>query len=168
MTPLVLEIWSGGQAGVDRAAFDVALELGLPIAGWIPRGRAAEDGRVPERYRGLREAESPEYGVRTHRNVQDTDATLVLSWGTPSGGTKHTVVIAQRLGRPLLEIDLSALEPSQAAAGATSWLAGLVPPVGRPLRLNVAGPRASQAAEAYLHAQSLLRTVLGDGMPDPQ
>jgi len=162
MAPLALEIWSGGQTGVDRAAFDVALELGLPIAGWVPRGRAAEDGRVPERYRGLREAESPEYAVRTHRNVQDADATLVLSWGPPSGGTRDTVVIAQRLGRPLLEIDL-AREPAQGAAGAASWLAGLAPPVGRPLRLNVAGPRASQAPEAYRHAQALLRAVLGDG-----
>jgi hypothetical protein len=163
VSPLVLEIWSGGQTGVDRAALDVALEFGLPIAGWIPRGRAAEDGRVPTRYRGLHQAESPDYAVRTHRNVQDTHATLVLSWGPPSGGTKETVVIAQRLGRPLLEIDLAVAEPSQAAAVAVSWLSGLVAPAGQPLRLNVAGPRASQAPQAYVHAQSLLRNVLGEG-----
>lgn len=28
------KIISGGQTGVDRAALDVALELGIPLGGW--------------------------------------------------------------------------------------------------------------------------------------
>lgn len=40
------QISSGGQTGVDRAAFDVALALGLPIGGWCPQGRPAEDGQI--------------------------------------------------------------------------------------------------------------------------
>jgi hypothetical protein len=39
-------IVSGGQTGVDRAALDVALELGIPCGGWCPRGRLAEDGAI--------------------------------------------------------------------------------------------------------------------------
>ena len=39
-----MRIVSGGQTGVDRAALDVALELGLVREGWCPAGRAAEDG----------------------------------------------------------------------------------------------------------------------------
>jgi len=39
-----VEIVSGGQTGVDRAALDTALALGLPCGGWCPRGRRAEDG----------------------------------------------------------------------------------------------------------------------------
>ena len=38
---------SGGQTGVDRAALDVALELGIKISGYCPRGRKAEDGKIP-------------------------------------------------------------------------------------------------------------------------
>jgi hypothetical protein len=45
-----LEVVSGGQTGVDRAALDAALALGLPCGGWCPRGRWAEDGAVPDRY----------------------------------------------------------------------------------------------------------------------
>ncbi len=41
------KIISGGQTGVDRAALDVAMELGLEAGGWCPRGRRAEDGRDP-------------------------------------------------------------------------------------------------------------------------
>jgi hypothetical protein len=44
---LIARLVSGGQSGVDRAALDVALELGLPCGGWCPRGRKAEDGNIP-------------------------------------------------------------------------------------------------------------------------
>ena len=36
-------IRSGGQTGVDRAALDVARELGIPVAGWCPKNGIAED-----------------------------------------------------------------------------------------------------------------------------
>ncbi len=62
------KIISGGQTGVDRAALDVALELGFPCGGWCPKGRRAEDGKIPDRY-PLAEASSPEYPVRTQLNV---------------------------------------------------------------------------------------------------
>ena len=45
-----LKIISGGQTGVDRAALDVGLALGLPVGGWCPKGRRAEDGVIPDRY----------------------------------------------------------------------------------------------------------------------
>ena len=44
------KIVSGGQTGVDRAALDVALSLGLPVGGGCPKGRRAEDGIIPDRY----------------------------------------------------------------------------------------------------------------------
>lgn len=156
MSHTTIEIWSGGQTGVDRAALDTALEMGLPISGWIPRGRLAEDGRVPTRYRGLRQAESVDYAVRTHKNVNDTHGTLVLTWGPASGGTKDTIGIARRLLRPLMEIDLATADPRVAAEDAAAWLAGLTRP-GRTVRLNVAGPRSSQAPAAYERAQDILR-----------
>ena len=46
MDKIFSEIISGGQTGVDRAALDVALELGIPCGGWCPRGRKAEDGPI--------------------------------------------------------------------------------------------------------------------------
>jgi len=42
----VTKIISGGQTGVDRAALDVALELGIPCRGWCPKDRQAEDGMM--------------------------------------------------------------------------------------------------------------------------
>jgi Circularly permutated YpsA SLOG family len=155
VTP-ISEIWSGGQTGVDRAAFDAALDAGVPIRGWIPLGRAAEDAGVPERYEGLVETETDNVVVRTERNVRDSDATLILTFGAPSGGTELTRRLAVAYERPVLVIDLAVTSVALAGALAAEWCAGLPAPV----RLNVAGPRASKAPEVYALARAVVATLL--------
>ncbi len=141
---------SGGQTGVDRAALDAARAAGLEIGGWCPRGRRAEDGRVPLDYL-LEETPSPRYPQRTALNVRDSDATLVLSRGTPRGGTALTVRLAAAAGRPLLVVDLDATpEPATVAA----WLAA-----GAVAVLNVAGPRESENRGIGALAEGFLTAV---------
>lgn len=146
---------------MDRAALDAALECGVRIGGWVPKGRLAEDGVVPLKYAELREADTANYDERTRLNVRDTDATLVMSWGEPSGGTRETCGIARGLGRPLLIIDLDAADPSDAAERIRAWLQSL----GEVARLNVAGPRSSQTPMAYERALLVLRCVLPKTSP---
>ena len=47
---MIKRIVSGGQTGVDRAALDVAIKLGIAHGGWIPRGRLTESGALPQKY----------------------------------------------------------------------------------------------------------------------
>lgn len=147
----VIKIVSGAQTGVDRAALDVALELGFACGGWVPRGRLAEDGRVPHRY-PVREISSRGYAQRTVRNVRDSDATLILTRGAPTGGTALTLRTAKELGRPCLVADLAAnASPSTVHA----WLRE------RQVRvLNVAGPRESSAPGIHEEAAAFLRALL--------
>jgi hypothetical protein len=148
---VVATIVSGGQTGVDRAALDVALELGVACGGWCPRGRRAEDGTIPPHY-PLRETPSLDYRQRTTWNVRDTDGTLILAWGEPRGGSARTVREAVRLGKPVLVIDLSAQPDCDRAR---DWLAAR-----KVLVLNVAGPRQSEALAAYARAVAFLRVLL--------
>ena len=91
--------------GVDRAALDVELELGLRCGGWCPtKGRLALDGPLDERY-PLKDTESADYSVRTRLNVRDADATLILNCGELSGGTAYTLRVAEELGRPAQDMD---------------------------------------------------------------
>lgn len=136
-------IVSGGQTGVDRAALDVALALGIECGGWCPKGRRAEDGPIDPHY-PLIETPSRSYLDRTRRNVRDSDATLVLAWGEPSGGTKRTVAIARTLHRPVLVLDLETDDHPAALRRAREWLASEEPAI-----LNVAGPRESTRSGAY-------------------
>ncbi len=151
--PRPAKIISGGQTGVDRAALDAAIELGIPHGGWCPRGRLAEDGRIPARY-GLRESESPEYPVRTEQNVLDADATLILCRGEPAGGTRLTRWLAERQGRPCLVVDLD--RPPEWPA-IRRWLQEHGVAI-----LNIAGPRESQAPGITQQAREFLKRCFRD------
>jgi hypothetical protein len=145
---------SGGQTGVDRAALDVALELGLLCGGYCPKGRRAEDGPLAARY-PLQETASRDYAQRTEWNVRESDGTLVLTRGPADRGTALTLALAQRLGRPSLTVDLYApREPSVAR----EWIERK-----RILVLNVAGPRESRCPGIYAAAVGLLRELLAEG-----
>ena len=72
------KIISGGQTGADCAGLDFAIEVGLEHGGFVPRGRRAEDGRIPGQYH-LTELSSISYAVRTKRNVREADGTVVFS-----------------------------------------------------------------------------------------
>lgn len=150
----VERIVSGGQTGVDRAALDVAMQLGIPRGGWCPRGRRAEDGRIPDEY-PLQETGSGRYPVRTELNVRGSDASLVLTRGRLRGGTALTVRVAGRAGRPLRVIDL---EQAPDAAPVRCWLAE-----HRVRALNVAGPRESDNPGIHDQAMAFLLEVLGEG-----
>ncbi len=152
---MIEKIVSGGQTGADRAALDVALELGLSTGGWIPRGRRAEDGAIPERYEELVESDSDSYERRTELNVRDSDATVVFSFGPPTGGSALTVRLAHSLEKPLLALDLERSTTDEAVARLRRWLSE-----ARPRVLNVAGTRLSKEPRIAGATALILRRAL--------
>ncbi len=155
MSIRISKIVTGGQTGADRAALDVAMELDIPHTGKVPRGRRAEDGRIPDRYTGLEELHSARYGDRTRSNVCESDATLIVTFGEPTGGTALTEKIANRHGRPCLVLDMERISSDAAAARCREFLEEK-----RPAALNVAGPRASGEPRIYEAVRGLLTRVL--------
>ena len=136
---------------MDRAALDAALTLGVPCGGWCPSGRLAEDGPIDPRY-PLRETPTADYPQRTEWNVRDSDGTLVLTRGRPSGGTALTIALARRHGRPVLVLDL-AQGPNPAEVRVWAEAAEISV-------LNVAGPRESQQPGIQDEARRLLDEAL--------
>jgi hypothetical protein len=147
----VRKVVSGGQTGVDRAALDVALTLGLERGGWCPKGRLAEDGRIPDAY-PLQETPTADYAERTELNVRDSDGTLILTIGPPLGGTAYTIQCAQQLQKPYIVIDLS---QNPAVEEVKRWLTEQ-----HIATLNVAGPRQSQQPQGYELAHRFLSALL--------
>ena len=148
------KIISGGQTGVDRGALDAALELGFPCGGSCPLGRRAEDGVIPERY-PVTELATDEYRPRTRQNVLDGDATLIVFFGEPSGGTLATLRICQETQKPVLTIDAAAKTPAEAAIELRAFIEQHAVSV-----LNVAGPRESSHPGAHDYAAALTRALL--------
>ena len=146
-----LRIISGGQTGVDRAALDIAIELGLEHGGWCPQGRRAEDGRIPPHYR-LRESAEYDYSSRTRLNVKDADGTLILYRGNLEGGSELTAYFARAMQKPLLLVDL---DHPVTEGMIKDWLHQHH--IGT---LNIAGPRESKQPGIYEQAVDLLRGLL--------
>jgi hypothetical protein len=142
---------SGGQTGVDRAALDAAQAHDLPVGGWCPQGRRAEDGAVPARY-PLTETPSDAYEQRTAWNVRDSDGTLIITPGVLEGGTALTLEEARRQGRAVLHVRTDDPVP---VAMIRAW------GEEHDIRvLNVAGPRASEVSGIYEAARRILDPFL--------
>ena len=144
------KVVSGGQTGVDRAALDAALELGIPCGGWCPKGRRAEDGPIDVRY-PLKETHSANYRTRTEKNVRDSDGTLLFTWRQPKGGTALTIRFAQKHRKPYLIVDLSVGSDPETAR---EWVKGNQIKV-----LNVAGLRESECPGIYDRTVGFLKEV---------
>jgi len=150
----VERIISGGQTGVDRAALDFGTERGFKVGGFVPKGRRAEDGTIPARYTNLIETETDDPSERTRLNIENSDATLIISRGPPAGGSALTSEFAHSSENPTIQIDLAHREIAEAAREVRAWLDSR-----RCRKLNVAGPRASEDSEIYDLTLQLLREV---------
>jgi Circularly permutated YpsA SLOG family len=155
--PVQSRLWivTGGQTGVDRATLDTALSLFLPVRGWCPKGRLAEDGIIPPIY-PLQETTSAEYAVRTEWNVRDSDATLILAYEEPlAGGTKLTQELAQRYRRPALVLNALSFG-KQDLDRFWEWIS-----TNHIRILNIAGPRESaKPGTIYSRARDVLKQLL--------
>ena len=150
----MIRIVSGGQTGVDRGALDAALAAGFPCGGWCPADRAAEDGPIPARY-PLQELAGAGYLQRTRKNVEDSDGTLIITFGAPSGGTLRTIEFCQRLHKPHLVVDASKTSKSEAAVE----IARFIDEHGIKV-LNVAGPRLSGWRQGYGFAMGTVAELI--------
>ncbi len=147
---------------MDRGALDAALAAGVPAGGWCPKGRRAEDGRIPLRY-PLREMPTADYAARTLQNVLDSDGTVILHFGALRGGTALTARYCREHGKPCLLIDGQRASPAQAGARMAEFVRR-----HRIHTLNVAGPRASNAPQAQDYARAAVREMLRRLSPQPE
>jgi hypothetical protein len=150
---MLKKIISGGQTGADQAALDVAIRLGIPYGGWIPKGRLTEEGRLDSKYK-LKEMETTNYNKRTEQNVIDSDGTLIISHGKLTGGSDYTREMALLHHRPWLHIDLNKTGAFQAAGKIKSWITENEIEV-----LNVAGSRASKDPVIYQDTVDIIETI---------
>jgi hypothetical protein len=163
---MIKKIISGGQTGADQAAIDIAIKLGIPYGGWLPKGRKTEKGPLPDKYQ-LQELPDSSYSKRTEKNILASDGTLIISHGKLSGGSELTRTIAEKNERPCLHIDLHKTIAFKAAEQIKNWIEAHKIEV-----LNIAGPRESNDPKIYKVVGDVLETVLhldiiDVSMPDP-
>jgi hypothetical protein len=158
-TGLFKRLWivSGGQSGVDRAAMEFALMHDLPVRGWCPQGRLAEDGVIPARI-PLQESKSPEPALRTELNVYDSDATLILTFDEVKDGTVLTEECAAVFKKPVLIFQIITDASKSEVVQFRNWIEKNNIKI-----LNIAGPRESfRPGVVYAQAWSWLQALFID------
>jgi hypothetical protein len=149
-----MKILSGGQTGVDRAALDAALDLGVSCGGYCPLGRKAEDGAIPKKY-PLQTLASARYRDRTLKNLLEAEATIIFFNKAMRGGTQLTAQMCRKNNKRFISIDADHLDQHKAADLLQSFI-----DTHHPDSINVAGPRKSQWPGGYDYAYQVLHTVL--------
>jgi hypothetical protein len=152
----MIEIVSGGQTGVDRAALDAAIKLNIPHGGWCPKGRLAEDSTIAKHYK-LKETYTSEYSERTKLNIRDSDGTLILTPETLdkiTDGTILTIREVKEKNKPCLIISLTQIQDFN-FKDILSWIKENHIKI-----LNIAGPRESQSPGIYNMAYKFIESLL--------
>jgi hypothetical protein len=125
----------------------------------VPKGRLAEDGKVPECY-PVTEAASSDYPTRTKLNIDCSDATIIFTYEDPlSGGSALTAKVARQLKKPVLHMvlvpDAEISSNKKVAREIKKWLDERKPGV-----LNIAGSRESKAAGIQNQVAEVMLLVL--------
>lgn len=161
----IRSIRTGGQSGVDRAAMDFAREWGIPLCGWCPKNGWAEDYPDPPGlladYPELTETPSCDTVQRTRWNMRDSDAilTIIPKGSKDSPGTKAGLNEGENLCKPMF----TACSPDDVPE-IMQWIREL--PDG--IELCVGGPRASECADVYNVAKSILEKIANYRLSEPE
>lgn len=153
---MIEKVISGAQTGADRGGLLAAMDLGIPIGGWCPRGRKAEDGAIPPEFNPLQETLTSDYPVRTECNVRDSDVTVIFSWGPRlSRGSLLTERMARDYDKPIAIVDAKNSTDEDAAVIVRTLIDSSKAKV-----VNVAGSRESKAPGIQSKVKSIMKLAL--------
>ncbi len=150
---IVRQIVSGGRSGVERAALDLAIQLGISHGGWVAHGRMVDDGRLASRYR-LSETALTDGPVSDEANLTMSDGLLLLSRGPLTGPATEVLAKAQARQHPYLLIDLDRHTRFQSSLLINSWLKSEQIEV-----LYITGPTDNEDHRIYLDTIECFRTA---------
>lgn len=117
---MIRKLISSGQTGVELAALDVAIKLGIDHGGWVARGKRNAQGILSDVY-NLNEVSVLGFKTAMEQNVISADGTLLVTRGKKSRRTQYAVEMSLKHQRQLLHVDLSQNSSFEAASLISSW-----------------------------------------------
>jgi hypothetical protein len=151
---MIQKLISSGQTGVELAALDVAIKLGIDHGGWAPRGKRNAQGPLGQSY-NLSEVPAVGFKTAMEQNVMFADGTLLVTRGKKSPRTQYAVEMSLKHQRQLLHVDLSQNASFEAASLISSW--------GSLQQIKIAfvtGPQAESDSHIYAQMLKIMETAL--------
>lgn len=151
---MIQKVVGGGQTGADRGGLDAAIRLGIPHGGYCPKGRRAEDGRIPERYL-LEETLSFGYEHRTMMNVSESTGTVIFVLGKLTPGSSLTLWEADIFQKPSLLVRFKDFSFEFSVKFVQDWIRH-----HDITNINIAGTRESKAPGIQKRVEEVMYKVL--------
>jgi len=118
---MIKKIISGGLPGVELAALDAAIKLGIPHGGWTYKSRKTENDTLLQQY-NVREIANPSYFERLGKNIIDSDGTVILTYGQLVRGSIATKNLAEKHNKPCLHVELNECTLCHAVSSIRKWM----------------------------------------------
>jgi hypothetical protein len=150
---MIHKLISSGQTGVELAALDVAIKLGIDHGGWVARGKRNAQGPLSDVY-NLQEVAAVGFKIAMEQNVMASDGTLLVTRGKKSPRTQYAVEMSLKHQRQLLHVDLSQNSSFEAASLISSW--------GSLQQIKIAfvtGPQADTDPNIYAQMLKIMETA---------
>ena len=151
---MIRKIVSSGTGGVARAALETAVKLDLSVGGWTAEADPDERRLLAERF-GLEGVGSGNPREADRLNLEEADATLLLTRGGIDSRTEQIKRRCEQLAKPVLHLDVGATGAFHAARKIFEWTADMEMGV-----LHVAGTDAGRDPGLSGIAQNLLEAFL--------
>jgi len=151
---VIKKIISAGLTVADQTALDVAIKLGIPYTGWIPKGKIAETGPLPSKYQ-LEEMPTAVVPECIEKNVLEAKGTLIILSGRLTGNYAYAERMTLKHRRQLLGIDLKQFVAVKAASLVNDWIQ-----LQRVDKLYVIGPSASEFPGIETHTKLIVEGAL--------
>ena len=130
---MVTKIISGGQTGADMGGLLAGELLHIPIGGTCPDFYVDENGFNPDFIPRFELKSGGNYRQRTEQNIIDSDLTLVFAKNIESAGSKLTIELCKKHGKPF-HVVRTLLSLKSFIRNFNHWSNGI---------LNIAGNRES-------------------------
>ena len=147
------KIVSGGDKGVELAAMDLALRLGIDCGGWTPKKNSPGQDQFNRKYH-LRPTPGVGYQHAVEMNMADADGMLLITRGEKNQKAQHAVRMALKLHKQLLHVDLKQYSEFEAASLVSSWMQ-----IQSLNALYITGATDEQDKSIYFHTQKILETA---------
>jgi hypothetical protein len=150
---MIRKVISSGQTGVELAALDVAIKLGIEHGGWVARGKRNAQGPLSAVY-NLNEVAALGFKTAMEQNVMAADGTLLVTRGIKSPRTQYAVEMSLKHQRQLLHVDLSQNSSFEAASLISSWST-----LQQIKIVFVTGPKADTDPNIYAQLLKIMETA---------
>lgn len=152
---MLKKIISSGRTGVDQAAVDSAIRMGIPYGGWLYKEDELENENILANYK-FGEITAASDVKALEKNVKESDGTLIISRGALTCDINFTREMLIKYNKQMLHIDLTLHRNLlEAAFMVSSWIK-----IKKIEILNVTGPRSSEDANIYIEALAILMQIM--------